>query len=210
MSKLKNLHNQSDNVRQVPLGHACTVVWHLTWLCFVLFMPFTLSFVRLFIKYKLKDAFKKYSTWFANKEGMGRKLKFKLKSGLIMPPTLLSTRHWTGTNILNKNISRPSRHIWVESKLFHWKCNVQDECLITCCWLDEGSTVYSVTHHTSRRHTCCRSRSQSRVLTQHTTLLSLSPPSVCLHHLHRWELLRVIACDSCDSFCLHHWDSCDC
>ena len=110
-------------------------------------------------------------------EGMGRKLKFKLKSGLIMPPTLLSTRHWTGTNILNKNISRPSRHIWVESKLFHWKCNVQDECLITCCWLEEGSTVYSVTHHTSRRHTCCRSRSQSRVLTQHTTLFVAS---ICL------------------------------
>ena len=47
MSKLKTSNNQSDNVRQVPLGLACSVVWHLTWLCFVLFTPFN--------KCKLRD-----------------------------------------------------------------------------------------------------------------------------------------------------------
>ena len=46
----------------------------------------------------------------------------------------------------------------------------------------------------------------------HNTQHSLSPPSVGLHHLHLWDLHRVIACDSCilcPCSCLHHRDSCD-
>ena len=47
----------------------------------------------------------------------------------------------------------------------------------------------------------------------HNTQHSLSPPSVGLHHLHLWDLHRVIACDSCilcPCSCLQHCDYCDC
>ena len=109
-----------------------------------------------------------------------------------MPPTLLSTwhwiaGHWTGTNILNKNMFRPLllRHFWVESKLLHWKCYVQVKCFISCCGLDEGSRVYSVTHHTSHvtpSHLLPESEPVPGAYTTHNTLCRLHL-SVCIIYI---------------------------
>ena len=95
--------------------------------------------------------------------------------------------HWTGINILNKNIFRPLllRHFWVESKLLHWKCYVQVKCFISCCGLDEGSRVYSVTHHTSHvtpSHLLPESEPVPGAYTTHNTLCRLHL-SVCIIYI---------------------------
>ena len=96
-------------------------------------------------------------------------------------------------------------------KLLHWKCNVQVECLITCCWLDEGSTVYSVTHHTSHvtpSHLLPEPEPVPCAYTTHNTLCRLHL-FVCIIYISEnfveWLLVTLASC-----VCIIHCDSCDC